>query len=105
VVAAGALTSDELGGRAGRLAVALWTLSPGVVLYVATSADAVFAAVLGLAALAVHRGLVRRSWGWSVAGGALLWAGSMLTYPAVLLVGALLVAQTLAVQVLFATRW
>jgi methylthioxylose transferase len=91
VVAAGALTRDELGGRAGRLAVALWTLSPGVVLYVATSADAMFAAVLGLAALAAHRGLVRRSWGWSVAGGALLWAGSMLTYSAVLLLVFLLV--------------
>jgi hypothetical protein len=85
VVAAGALSRDELGERAGRLAVVLWCLSPGVVLYVATSADAVFATVLGLAALVSHRGLLRRSWGWTVAGGALLWAGSMLTYSAVLL--------------------
>jgi len=90
-VAAGALARDELGARGGRLAVALWTLSPGVVLYVATSADAVFATVLGLAALAAHRGLVRRSWAWTVAGGALLWAGSMLTYAAVLLLVFLLV--------------
>jgi methylthioxylose transferase len=85
VVAAGALSRDELGEPAGRLAVALWCLSPGVVLYVATSADAVFATVLGLAVLAAHRGLVRRSWGWTLAGGVLLWAGSMLTYSAVLL--------------------
>ena len=60
-------------------------LSPGVVLYLATSADAVFAAVLGAAALAAHRGLVRRSATWTVVGGILLWAGSMLTYIAVLL--------------------
>lgn len=85
VLAAGTLSRDELGARGGRLAVALWCLSPGVVLYVATSADAVFATVLGLAALAAHRGLLRRSWGWTLAGGALLWTGSMLTYSAVLL--------------------
>jgi len=91
VAATGALSRDELGERAGRLAVALWCLSPGVVLYVATSADAVFATVLGLAALAAHRGLLRRSWGWTVAGGVLLWAGSMLTYSAVLLVVFLLI--------------
>jgi hypothetical protein len=84
-VAAGALARDELGARGGRLAVALWVLSPEVVLYVATSADAVFATVLGLATLAAHRGLVRRSWAWTVAGGALLWAGSMLTYSVALL--------------------
>src|SRR6266487_3882835 len=91
VAAAAGLSRDELGERDGRLAVALWALSPGVVLYVATSADAVFATVLGLAALAAHRGLARRSWGWTVTGGALLWAGSMLTYSAVLLVVFLLV--------------
>ena len=85
-VAAGGLARDELGERGGRLAVALWVLSPGVVLYLATSADAVFAAVLGAAALAAHRGLVGRSATWTVAGGVLLWAASMLTYTAVLLV-------------------
>jgi methylthioxylose transferase len=84
-VAAGGLARDELGEPGGRLALALWVLSPGVVLYLATSADAVFAAVLGAAALAAHRGLVRRSAAWTVAGGVLLWAGSMLTYTAVLL--------------------
>jgi hypothetical protein len=84
-VAAGGLARDELGERGGRLALALWVVAPGVVLYLATSADAVFAAVLGAAALAAHRGLVRRSAGWTVAGGALLWASSMLTYAAVLL--------------------
>jgi hypothetical protein len=84
-VAAGGLARDELGERGGRLALAVWVAAPGVVLYLATSADAVFAAVLGGAALAAHRGLVRRSAAWTVAGGALLWAASMLTYAAVLL--------------------
>jgi hypothetical protein len=84
-VAAGGLARDELGERGGRLALALWVVAPGVVLYLATSADAVFAAVLGAAALAAHRGLMRRSVWWTVAGGALLWASSMLTYAAVLL--------------------
>jgi hypothetical protein len=84
-VAAGGLARDELGKRGGRLALAVWVVAPGVVLYLATSADAVFAAVLGAAALAAHRGLVRRSAAWTVAGGALLWASSMLTYAAVLL--------------------
>jgi methylthioxylose transferase len=84
-VAAGGLARDELGERGGRLALALWVVAPGVVLYLATSADAVFAAVLGAAVLAAHRGLVRRSAVWTVAGGALLWVSSMLTYAAVLL--------------------
>jgi hypothetical protein len=84
-VAAGGLARDELGERGGQLALAVWVLAPGVVLYLATSADAVFAAVLGGAALAAHRGLVRRSAGWMVAGGVLLWVSSMLTYAAVLL--------------------
>jgi hypothetical protein len=85
VVAAGGLARDELGEPGGRLALACWVLSPGVVLYLATSADAIFAAVLAAAALAAHRGLTRRSAAWTVVGGALLWAGSMLTYSAVLL--------------------
>jgi hypothetical protein len=51
----------------------------------------VFAVALAGAALAAHRGLVRRSWAWTVAGGALLWVGSMLTYAAVLLLVFLLV--------------
>jgi methylthioxylose transferase len=85
-VAAGGLARAELGEWGGRLALALWVAAPGVVLYLATSADAVFAAVLGAAALVAHRGLVRRSAAWTVAGGALLWASSMLTYAAVLLV-------------------
>jgi hypothetical protein len=85
VVAAGGLARDEFGERGGRLALACWVLSPGVVLYLATSADAIFATVLGAAALAAHRGLTRRSPAWTAAGGALLWVGSMLTYSAVLL--------------------
>lgn len=84
-VAAGSLARDELGEAGGRLAVALWALSPVVVLYLATSADAVFATVLGLAALAAVRGLLRRSWAWTAVGGVLLWAASMLTYSAALL--------------------
>ena len=84
-VAAGGLARDELGERGGRLALALWVVAPGVVLYLATSADAVFAVVLGAAVLAAHRGLVRHSAVWTVAGGVLLGASSMLTYAAVLL--------------------
>ena len=84
-VAAGGLARDELGERGGRLALAMWVVAPGMVLYLATSADAVFAAVLGAAALAAHRGLVRRSAAWTVVGGILLWASSMLTYAAILL--------------------
>jgi len=88
---AGALARDELGERGGRWAVALWALAPEVVLYVATSADAVFATVLVTAALAAHRGLVRRSWAWTAAGGGLLWAGAMLTGSTLLLLVFLLV--------------
>jgi hypothetical protein len=85
------LARDELGGEGRRWALALWVLSPMVVLYTATSADAVFAVALAGAALAAHRGLMRRSWAWTLAGGALLWVGSMLTYAAVLLLMFLLV--------------
>jgi hypothetical protein len=84
-VAVGGLARDELGEPGGRLALAVWVVAPGMVLYLATSADAVFAAVLGGAALAAHRGLVRHAAPWTVAGGVLLWASSMLTYAAVLL--------------------
>jgi methylthioxylose transferase len=85
------LAHDELGEEGGRWALALWVLSPMTVLYTATSADAVFAVALAGAALAAHRGLVRRSWVWTVIGGVLLWVGSMLTYAAVLLLVFLLV--------------
>ncbi|HWD46013.1 MAG TPA: hypothetical protein VHM23_20265 [Actinomycetota bacterium] len=106
-VAAGGLARDELGERGGRLALAVWVVAPGVVLYLATSADAVFAAVLGAAALAAHRGLVRRSPSWTVAGGALLWASSMLTYAAVLLLVFLGVraAGRLRVDCCWVLRW
>jgi hypothetical protein len=85
------LARDELGEEGGRWALALWVLSPITVLYTATSADAVFAVALAGAALAAHRGLVRRSWAWTLTGGALLWVGSMLTYAAALLLVFLLV--------------
>ena len=105
--AAGALARDELGALGGRLAVTLWVLSPGVVLYLATSADAMFATALGLAVLAAHRGLVRRSWPWTVAGGALLWVASMLTYAAVLLLVFLLVRAggRLRCEAAWVLRW
>jgi methylthioxylose transferase len=105
--AVGALARDELGARGGRLAVTLWVLSPGVVLYLATSADAMFATALGLAVLAAHRGLVRRSWTWTVAGGALLWLTSMLTYAAALLLVFLLVRAggRLRGEAVWVLRW
>lgn len=67
-----------------RWAVVCWALAPAVVLYAATSADAMWAPVLAGAALAAHRGLVRRSLPWTLAGGALLWLASMMTFAAVL---------------------
>jgi methylthioxylose transferase len=85
------LAGEELGEDGRRWALALWVLSPATVLYTATSADAVFAVALAGAALAAHRGLVRRSWAWTLAGGVLLWVGSMLTYAAVLVLVFLLV--------------
>jgi methylthioxylose transferase len=85
------LARDELGEEGRRWALALWVLAPMTVLYTATSADAVFAVALAGAALAAHRGLVRRSWAWTLGGGALLWVGSMLTYAAALLLVFLLV--------------
>jgi hypothetical protein len=84
-VAVAGIARDELGEEGGRLALALWALSPVVVLYTATSADAVFALVLAGAAVASLRGLLRRSPGWTLAGGALLWLSSMLSYAAALL--------------------
>ncbi|HEX9343111.1 MAG TPA: hypothetical protein VF995_05800, partial [Actinomycetota bacterium] len=73
------------------LAVAFWVLCPAVILYSATSADAMWAPLLAGAALASHRGLLRRSLRWTLAGGALLWLASMATYAAVLVVPFLLV--------------
>jgi methylthioxylose transferase len=85
------LARDELGEEGSRWALVLWVLAPITVLYTATSADAVFAVALAGAALAAHRGLVRRSWVWTITGGVLLWVGSMLTYAAALLLVFLLV--------------
>jgi hypothetical protein len=91
VLPVAALARDELGEDGVRWALALWVLAPSTVLYTATSADAVFAVALAGAALAAHRGLVRCSWAWTLAGGVLLWVGSMLTYAAALLLVFLLV--------------
>src|SRR5215211_2352611 len=66
---------------AGLDAAALATVT---LLYLATSADAMWAPVLAGAALAADRGLRRQSWGWTLAGGVLLWLASMLTFAAAL---------------------
>jgi methylthioxylose transferase len=95
LVAAG-LAADEDDGL-DRWAVACWALAPATVLYLATSADAMWAPVLAGGLLAAHRGLQRRSWGWTAAGGLLLWAASMFTFAAVL------VLPFLAVRAL--ARW
>ena len=86
-----ALARDELREVGERWAVVCWALAPAVVLYAATSADAMWAPVLAGAALAAHRGLMRRSLAWTVAGGALLWLASMLSFAAVLVLPFLLV--------------
>src|SRR5829696_7004184 len=75
---------DELGEEGERVAVLCWALAPVTILYVATSADAMWAPVLAGAALAADRGLRRRSWGWTAAGGLLLWLASMLSFAAAL---------------------
>jgi methylthioxylose transferase len=85
------LAADELGEAGERWATACWCLAPAVVLYLATSADAMWAPVLAGGLLAAHRGLARRSWAWTAAGGALLWLASMLTFAAVLVLPFLLV--------------
>jgi hypothetical protein len=77
-----------------RWAVVCWALAPAVVLYAATSADAMWAPVLAGAALAAHRGLARRSLPWTLAGGALLWLASMMTFAAVLVLPFLAVRAT-----------
>ena len=79
-----ALARDELRTVGERWAVVCWALAPAVVIYAATSADAMWAPVLAGAALAAHRGLVRRSLPWTLAGAALLWLASMMTFAAVL---------------------
>jgi hypothetical protein len=96
LVAAG-LARDELGDQGERVAVVCWALAPVTVLYVATSADAMWAPVLAGAALAADRGLRRRSWPWTLAGGVLLWLASMLTFAAVLVLPFLAV-RALAVR-------
>jgi hypothetical protein len=91
VVVVAGLARDELGERGERYAVACWAVAPLTVLYAATSADAMWAPVLAGGALAAHRGLARRSWGWTAAGGVLLWAASMMSFAAVLLLAFLAV--------------
>jgi methylthioxylose transferase len=78
------LARDELRSVGERWAVVCWGLAPAVVLYAATSADAMWAPVIAGGAVAAHRGLERRSLPWTLAGGALLWLASMMTFAAVL---------------------
>lgn len=91
------LARDELGEEGERVAVVCWALAPVTLLYLATSADAMWAPVLAGAALAADRGLRRQSWGWTLAGGVLLWLASMLTFAAALVLPFLAV-RALAVQ-------
>jgi hypothetical protein len=103
LVAAG-LARDELGEAGERVAVVCWALAPVTVLYVATSADAMWAPVLAGAALAADRGLRRRSVAWTLAGGVLLWLASMLTFAAVLVLPFLAV-RALAVRAADGWGW
>jgi hypothetical protein len=103
LVAAG-LARDELGEEGERVTVVCWALAPVTVLYIATSADAMWAPVLAGAALAADRGLRRRSWGWTAAGGVLLWVASMLTFAAVLVLPFLAV-RALAVRAAAGWGW
>src|SRR5829696_1808156 len=96
------LARDELGEEGERVAVLCWALAPVTVLYVATSADAMWAPVLAVAALAADRGLRRRSFTWTLAGGGLLWLASMLTFAAALVLPFLAV-RALAARA--ATGW
>jgi hypothetical protein len=103
LVAAG-LARDELGEEGERVAVLCWALAPVTVLYLATSADAMWAPVLAGAALAADRGLRRRSWAWTLAGGGLLWLASMLTFAAALVLPFLAV-RALAVRAAAGWGW
>jgi hypothetical protein len=98
------MARDELGEEGERVAVLCWALAPVTVLYVATSADAMWAPVLAGAGLAADRGLQRRSWGWTLAGGGLLWLASMLTFAAALVLPFLAV-RALAVRAAGGWGW
>jgi len=98
------LARDELDDDGERVAVLCWALAPVTVLYLATSADAMWAPVLAGAVLAADRGLRRRSWWWTVAGGALLWLASMLSFAAALVLPFLAV-RALAVRAAAGWGW
>jgi hypothetical protein len=98
------LARDELGEAGERWAACCWALAPAAVLYVATSADGMWAPLLAGAALAADRGLRRRRWGWTLAGGALLWLASMLSFAAVLVLPFLAV-RAVAVWASGGRRW
>jgi hypothetical protein len=84
VLVVAGLARDELGERGEGWAAVCWLVGPLTVLYAATAADAMWAPLLAGGALAAHRGLERRSWSWTAAGGVLLWVASMMTFAAVL---------------------
>jgi hypothetical protein len=84
VLVVAGLARDELGEGGERWATVCWLAGPLTVLYAATAADAMWAPLLAGGALAADRGLQRRSLAWTAAGGLLLWAASMMTFAAVL---------------------
>jgi methylthioxylose transferase len=107
VLVVAGLGRDELGEAAVPWAAVCWLAAPLTVLYAATAADAMWAPVLAGGALAAHRGLERRSWRWTAAGGALLWAASMMTFAAVLVLPFLAVRALarLRVQRVWVLAW
>jgi hypothetical protein len=74
------LARELHGERIARFAVVLFAASPAVVLYTATSMDAVFMTVLAMAACALVR--APRSDGWAAVAGAAVVASLLLTYAA-----------------------
>ena len=87
---------DDAGAR---VAAVLWTTTPAVALYGATSMDMVFALPLVAAAAAFAWGLrtppPRRAAGWGVAAGTALALGSLFTFSSAVLAVALLIASAL----------
>ena len=78
-----ALAREAYGERAARTAAVLFVCSPGVLLYSATSMDAVFMTVVALALAALVR--AARSDGWALAAGLLTALALCFTFGALLL--------------------
>jgi hypothetical protein len=78
-----AIATEFAGPRAARHAAILVAASPGVLLFAATSMDAVFMTVLAGAFVCVVR--APRSAGWAAAGGAAIAVGALFTFAALAL--------------------